>query len=84
MRTYKPSEFISGMLHSDSDCTVKETSRTCAGKCKQHKPISEFHKKNKALRGYDILCKECRNEKNMEAKNKRKAEKELYSQFMPI
>jgi len=81
MRNYKPSGFISAMLHSDG--VVKVERKTCI-LCGFPKPIKQFYKNPKNADGHSNECAECSLEISNKKYAKKKEEKEFYKQFSPI
>jgi hypothetical protein len=43
---------------------MTEESKQCKGKCKQVKPLVDFHKKSQTKDGREHECKKCKNEKS--------------------
>lgn len=82
MRNYKPSEFISGMLHSDV-IIIKKEKKLCIA-CKEEKAINDFARLPRANDGRRNTCRQCAKEHNKTHRLTKKTEKDLYSQFMPI
>ncbi len=82
MRNYKPSEFISAMLHSDTIKVVKEE-KPCA-KCGKVKKLDEFYEHSTCGDGKTNTCKSCMTIVRAERKRKKKAENEIWNQYMPI
>lgn len=82
MRNYKPTEFVSAMLHSDAKVT-NEGSKTCVV-CHELKELKEFVKRPRGVDGRCSTCKSCASKKAIALYHKKKSENDIYKDFMPI
>jgi hypothetical protein len=82
MRNYKPTEFVSAMLHSTYS-NFKEEFKTCKS-CGETKEIKLFSKTPKNADGRCMCCKKCRTKTASATYHKRKAERDFYKSMMPI
>ena len=81
MREYKPTKFVSAMLHSDS--VIVPEHKICK-QCKEDKDISDFSRAERNGDGYNTVCKKCRSANSLGTINKKNEEKKFWSQFSPI
>ncbi len=81
MRNYKPTEFISAMLHADLQPKLK--SKKCS-RCGKDKPIEQFYKMDSSADSHRNTCDTCHKQHTAKRSKKAKEERELYKLFTPI
>ncbi len=80
MRSYKPTEFISAMLHSNP---IKVDSKRCS-RCGKDKPIEQFYKTHSSVDSHRNTCDTCHKQHTAKRHKKAKEDKDFWKQFSPI